>query len=115
VGATKLGTHFAFAVASTAAGENDYLTIQNPGTTAVQLNLTYYMGTTSTTKTISVTAGSRHTVEVFKTEEGAGPGFSSLGIVVNANQPILVEKPTYSANGASYGATDALGLALDAF
>jgi hypothetical protein len=34
---------------------------------------------------------------------------------VASDQPVLVEKPTYSANGAAYGATDTAGYATSSF
>jgi hypothetical protein len=106
VGANQLATLFGFAWALTEAGDNDYLTIQNPGAADAHLTVTYYppLGP-SIVRTITVAGRSRHTVEVFGTTEGAGPGLSSLGIVVASDQPVLVEKPTYSANPTTYGAT----------
>jgi hypothetical protein len=106
VGANQLATLFGFAWALTEAGDNDYLTIQNPGAADAHLTVTYYppLGP-SIVRTITVAGRSRHTVEVFGTTEGAGPGLSSLGIVVASDQPALVEKPTYSANPTTYGAT----------
>jgi hypothetical protein len=59
----------------------------------------------SIVRTITVPARSRHTVEIFGTSEGVGPGLSAVGIAVASDQPVLVEKPTYSANPTTYGAT----------
>jgi hypothetical protein len=109
VGATALGKLFGFAAASTATGDNTYLTIQNPGATRATVTITYYTGGEPIVKTFAVPAGTRHTVEVFSALEGAGPGYDQLGIVVASDQPVLVEKPTYSSNSATYGATDTLG------
>jgi hypothetical protein len=111
VGATSLGKLFGFAAASTLAGENDYLTIQNPGTIVANVKATYYTSTGPVVKNFQVAAGSRRTVEVFKVTDGAGPGISQLGIVISSDQPVLVEKPTYNSTPAGYGATDTLGYA----
>ena len=74
MGQTGLGTLFGFATASTAARENDYLTIQNPNAAAASLTITYYPGGTPVTRLISVSANSRHTVAVFQPAEGIGAG-----------------------------------------
>jgi len=42
LGATSLGKVFWFASASTQAGENDYLTLQNPSQTAANVTITYH-------------------------------------------------------------------------
>jgi hypothetical protein len=115
VGATGLGTLFGFAAASTVAGENDYLTIQNPGATDARVVVTYYPDGSPIVRSFTVSARTRHTVEVFKAAEGAGPGFGHLGIVVSSDQPILVEKPTYNSTSGAYGATDTLGYSPSAF
>jgi hypothetical protein len=115
VGATTLATTYGFSAASTVWGDNDYLTIQNPNAATAHLTLFYYTSSGTITRSVAVAANSRHTVAVFSGGEGAGPGYSPLGIVVSSDQPILVEKPTYSANAAAYGATDTLGLPSTGF
>jgi hypothetical protein len=110
VGADSLQHVFGFAAASTAAGDNDYLTIQNPGSVDANITVDYYTTGGKVTKTFNVLANTRHTVLVFANNgEGVGPGFSPLGIVVSSDQMVLVEKPTYSSNSATYGATDTTG------
>jgi plastocyanin len=122
VGATTLGTLFGFAAGSTLAGENDFLTIQNPGSTTAQVTITYYANVGSVQKGFNVNPNSRVTVEVFRgglTANpacspgagtcGVGAGVSPLGIVLQASQPVLVEKPTYNSTTDAYGATDTLG------
>jgi hypothetical protein len=107
VGATGLAKLFGFSAASTAAGENDYLTIQNPNGVPANITVDYYTSGGKVVKTFAVAANSRHTVLVFSNNgEGIGPNVSPLGIVVASDQPVLVEKPTYSSNPATYGATD---------
>ena len=135
VGALGLGTQFGFAVGATFAGENDYLTIQNPQTSAANVTLTYYgwycptlciigTGWFKATKTFSVPANSRQTVEVANGGRadvtgcvpngagancGVGAGVGPLGVVVSSNVLVLVEHPTYNSTSAAYGATDTLG------
>jgi hypothetical protein len=115
VGATSLGTLFGFAAASTVAGDNDYLTVLNPNAAAAHLTITYYTPGGTIARAVTVGANTRHTVGIFNGAEGAGPGIGNLGIVVSSDQPILVEKPTYSANSSTYGATDTLGFASSGF
>ena len=115
VGATVLGTLFGFASASTLTGDNDYLTIQNPGSVDANITVAYYTPTL-VTKTFKVLANSRHTVLIFASNgEGVGPNIAPLGIVVTSDHPVLVEKPTYSANSAEYGATDTMGYSPPTF
>jgi hypothetical protein len=112
VGSSALSNLFGFASASTAAGENDFLTIQNPSTTtAAAVHITYYLASQTITRDVTVNADTRLTVPVFgsATVGGIGSVVTTVGIVVLSTLPVLVEKPTYSSNSASYGATDTLG------
>ena len=110
VGASSLATVFGFAFASTVAGCNDYLTIQNPNGVVANVTIDYDTPAGKITKHLTVLANIRHTVLVFSDNgEGIGPGYAVLGIVVSSDQPVMVEKPTYSANPPSYGATDTMG------
>jgi len=112
LGATGLGTLFGFAAASTSLGNTDFLTLQNPSpTNPANVSIDYYTVGGKVTKTVTVNANTRLTVPVFGTASGVGTGRVVLGIVVTSTNavPILVEKPTYSANASSYGATDTQG------
>ncbi len=135
VGALGLGQQFGFSAGSTFAGENDYLTIQNPQTSAANITVTYYgwycptfciigTGWFQATKTLVVPANSRQTVEIASGTRadvtgcvpngmgancGVGPGISPLGVTVTADRPVLVERPTYNSTAGAYGATDTLG------
>ena len=101
---------FGFAFASTVAGCNDYLTIQNPNGVIANVTIEYETPAGKITKHLTVLANIRHTVLVFSDNgEGIGPGYAVLGIVVSSDQPVMVEKPTYSANAGTYGATDTMG------
>jgi len=116
VGATAFSKLFGFSAASTLNGDNDYLTIQNPNGVAANISVDYYTSGGKVTKTFAVAANSRHTVLVFSNNgEGIGPNFGPLGIVVASDQPVLVEKPTYSSNAASYGATDTAAYSPSSF
>ena len=116
VGATAFARLFGFAALSTLAGENDYLTIQNPNSAPANLTLTYYESTGAPiVKAIVVPANTRHTVLVFDTAEGVGPGVSPLGLVITSDLGVMVEKPTYNSTTPSYGATDTQGVSPAAF
>ena len=115
VGATSLGYIYGFAAASTVSGENDYLTILNPGLTQADVLVSYYTPSGMIGRLVPVAASSRQTVLVFSNSGGVGAGLASLGIVVWSDQPILVEKPSYSSNSGTYGATDAPGLNASSF
>jgi hypothetical protein len=118
MGATGLGTLFGFAAASTSSGNSDYLTIQNPSmTTTANVSIDYYTAGGKVTKAVTVSANTRLTVAVSGTTSGIGTGRVILGIVVTSTNavPILVEKPTYSANTASYGATDTMAYSPASF
>jgi outer membrane protein assembly factor BamB len=116
VGATTFGKLFGFSALSTAAGENDYLTIQNPNSAAANLTLTYYESTGAPiVKAFVVPANSRHTVLVFGTAEGVGAGVSPLGVVLSSDLGVMVEKPTYNSTTPGYGATDTQGVSPATF
>ena len=112
VGSTTFSTLFGFAAATTVSGENDFLTIQNPSTTtAAKVHITYYTASqTFPRDAVTVNPNTRLTVPIFSAVSGAlGSGYAGVGIVILSEQPVLVEKPTYSANSDTYGATDTLG------
>jgi hypothetical protein len=66
---------------------------------------------------VTVNANTRLTVAISGTTSGIGTGQVMLGIVVTSTNavPILVEKPTYSANTSTYGATDTMGYSPASF
>jgi hypothetical protein len=111
VGANGLGELFGFAAASTATGQADYLTLQNPGDADATVTISYYTKDGRIDKPVTVPAHSRVTVPIYVASApgGLGTGYSPLGVVVTSNQPILVEKPTYGATSTAYGATDTVG------
>ena len=113
VGATGLGTLFGFAAASTIAGDTDFLTLQNPGGTDATASISYYYGGSGQVPAnVTVPANTRVTVRV---GDFVPAGQYPIGIVISSSKPILVEKPTYSSNSATYGATDAVGYSPSGF
>jgi hypothetical protein len=108
-GSTTTGTTFEFSNASTAPGENDYLTIQNLNATTANLTISYYGPGGRVVRYATVTANSRHTIPIWAGSEGAGPNVSPLGILVVSDLPVLIEEPTYNAYPTTYGATDTVG------
>ena len=108
-GSTTTGTTFEFSNASTAQGENDFLTIQNLNATTASLTISYYGPGGRVVRFATVAANSRHTVPIWGGSEGTGPNVSPLGILVVSDQPVLIEEPTYNASSATYGATDTVG------
>jgi centrosomal CEP192-like protein/uncharacterized protein DUF5719 len=112
VGATQLAQQFGFAWASTQAGDDDYLTIGNPTTSPATVTITYYgpSGQIGSAFTVSVGAHVRQTIQLWSPASGGvGPGQAQVGIILTASQPVQVEKPTYSSNAITYGATDTSG------
>src|SRR5207245_2454681 len=94
VGSTTLANLFGFAAASTVAGENDFLTIQNSGSHDATVNITYYTPTGTVPRTVTVAAGTRSTVPVFGAAGAGGIGsvVTTAGIVILSDKPVLVEK-----------------------
>ena len=107
-GATRLLTSFTFPSLSTAAGINDYLTIQNPNPVVASVTLTYATATRTVERQFAVPAGSRQTVELFGAPTGLGPGVDSFWLMLSTDQPVLVEQPGYGSNASQYGAADAI-------
>lgn len=105
VGSTFQNNVMLFAAASIVSGENDYLTLQNTQGSDASVQIVYFNVATGNAKTITVPASSRVTEQIF-TDVTSAP--SVFGIIIVSDQPILVEKPTYSTIPTFYGATDTL-------
>jgi HYDIN/CFA65/VesB family protein/centrosomal CEP192-like protein len=114
VGSTGLSEVFGFAALSTAAGENDFLTIQNPGGSTAHVHITYYATGGTIERDVTVGPNTRLTVEVFSQNQ-LGPGHTPAGAVLSSDQPVLVEKPTYNATSGAFGATDTVGYSPPGF
>ena len=97
LGATKLGTDYYFSDVSTLASYHSYITILNPpGGLAANITVTYYLaGAIQGTDTLAVPPGTRGTIlpKTFNARAAAW---------VHADQPVVVERPTYFTN-FSYG------------
>ena len=109
VGARTFGQLVEFPAASTLTGDNAYLTVQNAGGVPAHITATYDAPSGPIVKTLVVPAGTRHTILVFNTTEGAGPGYGPLPILVDSDQPVLIESPSYSSNLATYGSVITMG------
>ena len=109
VGATNAGRLFGFAEASTRADDNDYLSIENSNATSASVNITYYIDTGLVLRTVTVAPKTRYTVQIFSSTDGVGANQYPIGIIIASSLPVLVEKPTYSSNASTYGATDTAG------
>ena len=106
VGATAPVTRLGFSALSTYAGDNDYLTIENQNAVAAQVTITYYNGGLNLVhQQLTVGAQTRATVETWKADTGS---HYPVGVLLRSDQPIVVEKPTYSSDPLGYGATDTL-------
>src|SRR5438132_1480407 len=95
-GATAPATLWYFAEGTTQNGFNEYLSLQNPGSTPASVTLTYLnpLGN-ATTKTLTIRAASRTTVLVAAPVNGAGPGLPGVSGTVSPSQPIGAERPMY--------------------
>jgi P pilus assembly chaperone PapD len=109
LGATSLANVFWFASGSTLTGQNDYLTIANPGQSSANVTLTYQTSSVTITRPITVQPTTRLTIWLPDRGAGAGPGYAWVWAQVLSDQPLLVEEPSYSSNPATYGATDTIG------
>jgi hypothetical protein len=78
---------FGFSHASTVAGENDHLAIQNPGSQPANVTITYYGASSQTVKAVGVEGNSRVTVKLFDSANGVGPGQGETGIVLTSTPP----------------------------
>jgi outer membrane protein assembly factor BamB len=133
-GANAPNTVWNFAEGTTLTGPAgqgfaEYLTLQNPNPSPVTANIQYFTdaaGNPSPTKTLTLPATSRTTVEVFRGNLsnnaacsaangtcGVGPNVTGVSAQVTASQPIVAERPMYMnynfGQGLVAGATDALG------
>ena len=109
LGATGLAKSFQFLRGSTVSGSYQFLTIANPGSVVANVTAAYVTATGTITKSFPVAANSRQTVALFSTAAGLGPGIAAFRTALTSDQPVLVEKPSYSTNEPDFGATDTVG------
>jgi hypothetical protein len=108
IGAPSPATEWFFAEGYTGQYFEEWLCIQNPGTTAANLTITYYPqgGGTPITRTHSVGANTRFNIPV---NVDAGSNFS-ISAKLTFTQPVIVERPMYfNYNGAWSGGHDVVG------
>jgi len=115
VGATAASNLVEFARVTTMPGEYEYLTIENPGAVAAHVEVTYR--TTSTlVALIDVAPHSRQTAVINNQGlGGVGPGQALVETMLVSDQPVFIERPTYSSNSPDYGATDSMGYSPTGF
>lgn len=120
LGATSLGTQFAFAYLDTTANHDTYLTILNQNSVAIEALVHYYPsgGGTPTNRPHTIPARSRYTIKV--NNEGLGQGTFSAVVTLSATsggaypaQALgLVERPMYVVDATTdyTGAADVIGV-----
>ncbi len=109
IGATAPKATWYLAEGYTADAFDTYILIQNPGKTAASVTIQYLLSSGGVvTKTYSVAANSRATVQVDLIPELAAAAFSS---VVSSNVPIIVERAMYFNYMGLTGGHDTLGYA----
>jgi hypothetical protein len=120
VGVNSPSTEWNLAEGSTLSGFSEYLVLFNPGSTPTVANLNYATDSGAhPVKTLTVPAGSRVTVEVFKGDTtsnvnpctpsgqgadcGVGPSVGGVSVQVRSGgQGLVVERPIY-VNGLNFG------------
>jgi hypothetical protein len=115
VGTTAPSTEWDFAEGSTYSFFSEFLTLQNPNSSAVPVSLNYFTDTGLTpSKTLTLAANSRTTVEVFHggtgtvsdcvpngagANCGVGSGIGGVSVQVKSTTlPIIAERPFYVNN-----------------
>jgi hypothetical protein len=94
LGATDPQKQFYFAEGTTRDGFQEWLTIQNPGASPIQVSATYQLGEgqgAAVSKTYAVDAGRRFTVRVAD-EVGGG---KDVSVRLSSASPFLAERPIY--------------------
>jgi hypothetical protein len=104
MGVTDLGTSWALAEGEVGGpfGAESYILLANPGGASADVTLTFYRegGLAPLTLTRTVAGGTRVTVP--SSEAGFGSG-EKFGAIINATQPIAVERSIYWNEGGAWG------------
>jgi hypothetical protein len=104
MGVTDLGTSWALAEGEVGGpfGAESYILLANPGNEAADVTLTLYRegGLAPLTLTRTVAAGTRVTVAA---SEAGFPGAERFSAIINATQPIAVERSIYWNEGGQWG------------
>ncbi|HEY5531128.1 MAG TPA: right-handed parallel beta-helix repeat-containing protein [Candidatus Anoxymicrobiaceae bacterium] len=98
VGASGLGTTYLFAEGTTRPGFDEWLTLQNPGSSAIEVSAVYQFAPgqgASKEKTYTVEPGHRRTVFVAE-EVGTG---KDVSVRLSAPSAFLAERPMYFSYG----------------
>jgi len=113
VGSNTLARTYGFAVAFTQAGEDDFLTIQNPNGVGADVAIDYFAFDGLHVRSFTIAPNSRYTVQVWDSLAGVGERFpgseDGVGVTLTSSQPVLVEKIAYAAFTNVQGATSTLG------
>lgn len=101
-------TTWYFAEGCTRDGFEEWLSLQNPGSTGCEVDVTYMTETgENIPRTVEVPAGSRFTINV---NEEVGPG-KDVSVTIEAAAPILAERPMYFRyHGMWDGGHDVVGV-----
>jgi hypothetical protein len=92
MGVNSASTEWYFGEGYTGEGFDEWLTVQNPGGVAANLNLTYYIqGGAPITRNHTVQPQSRFTIHV---NQDAGNNLQ-LSAYVQSSQPVICERPMY--------------------
>ncbi len=114
VGSRVIGSTFFFAEGTARPNFDAYICIQNPGTVAANVTITYQKGdATTATETLVIPASSRVTTiprVTLGTGDDPAHDFSATVACTNGQQ-IMVERPMYFSYGAGWtGGHDVVGL-----
>jgi len=115
VGAQAPGETWYFAEGYTGAGFEEWLCLQNPNATALEVTATYYFadGTPPLAKAYTLQPNSRRTIFV-NDEVGTGRDVS-MKLTAPAGKPVVVERPMYFAfRGWITGGHDVMGASAPA-
>jgi len=106
IGTTSPAVDWYLAEGSTDWGFDEYVLLQNPGSAAAKIDLTYMTGRGPEPQpTISLAAGSRETVHVNEVFPG-----EDVSVKVNADRGIVAERSMYWNNGTGKAGHDAIGV-----
>ena len=111
-GSTRAGTRFSFASGSTERWMASFVTIQNGGASPATVTLTYYTPSgPAPARSLTVAGGTRATVRI----DDSGPAAlgsdhqGPVGLLVESDRPVLVERPSYFNRSGADGASTVSG------
>ena len=104
VGSSSLSSDWYFADAHTTANWTTLLSVLNPASQSVTLNVTYLKGQSGSGNSYTVPARSRATIVV----NSALPN-GQFGMAIHASSPVMIEEPVYLAAGNQRGGSSVVG------